>query len=139
MQQIRLGETPSKKRHWTSENNSQVSPLSVTQNSYTPIQKYGTNQKRLSYSMNNRKEGHLKHLISERMASEKLDILAKLGGQAKATAIESQIVCLSRDDLVDLVLTACAEQPNFYQKVNRKYLDSLTYNVKKSTFTDIHK
>ncbi|KAH8738888.1 hypothetical protein FG386_000754 [Cryptosporidium ryanae] len=86
----------------------------------------GEERKRISYCLSSNKRGDINKIISERVLTEKADLVRRLGGPLKAASIESQIVCLEREQLVDLVLSACADYPEFLKKVNKKYLNSLS-------------
>ncbi|KAJ1613467.1 putative farnesyl pyrophosphate synthase [Cryptosporidium canis] len=87
-------------------------------NVLTPIRNTELNgKKRISYSLSNNRKKNLQKLIAERNIVEKNEVINRLGGALKATSIESQIVCLERDQLVDLLLIACAEYPDFCKKI----------------------
>ncbi|KAK6589816.1 hypothetical protein RS030_193018 [Cryptosporidium xiaoi] len=99
----------------------------------TPVRtRESDERKRISYCLSSNKRGDINKLISERVFTEKSELIRRLGGPLKAASIESQIVCLEREQLVDLILTACVDYPEFIKKVNKKYLDSLS-SVKTKT------
>ncbi|PPS96187.1 Uncharacterized protein GY17_00001723 [Cryptosporidium hominis] len=88
-------------------------------NFQTPIRNAELKEKkRISYSLSSHRKQNLQKLINERNSLEKNEVINKLGGSLKATSIESQIVCLERDQLVDLILAACADYPEFCKKVS---------------------
>ncbi|OII72082.1 uncharacterized protein cubi_01415 [Cryptosporidium ubiquitum] len=109
-------------------------------NFQTPIRNVELKErKRISYSLSNNRKQNLQKLINERSNLEKNEAINKLGGVLKATSIESQIVCLERDQLVDLILVACADYPEFCKKIHCHLLKIFISSIFQHITKVIHK